>query len=65
MEEIKHLGDDYFCVTQDGKKKLYGFGKYLSNDTFDQIEICPECRQTPRYDCDSVYFAVKRKMVCI
>lgn len=61
VEEIKHLGDDYFCVTQDGKKKLYGFGKYLSNDTFDQIEICPECRQTPRYDCDSVYFAVKKK----
>ena len=61
VEEIKHLGDDYFCVTQDGKKKLYGFGKYLSNDTFDQIEICPECRQTPRYDCDSVYFAVKKE----
>lgn len=36
-------------------------GKYLSNDTFDQIEICPECRQTPRYDCDSVYFAVKKE----
>ena len=61
VEEIKHLGDDYFCVTQDGKKKLYGLGKYLSNDTFDQIEICPECRQTPRYDCDSVYFAVKKE----
>lgn len=61
VEEIKHLGDDYFCVTQDGKKKLYGFGQYLSNDTFDQIEICPECRQIPHYDCGSIYFAVKKE----
>ena len=61
VEEIKHLGNGFFCVTDDGKKNLYFFGQCLSKDAFEQIEICPECRQIPHYDCDPIYFSVKRE----
>ena len=61
VEEIKHLGNGFFCVTEDGKKNLYFFCQCLSKDAFEQIEICPECRQIPHYDCDPIYFSVKRE----